>query len=29
MTSLNSKIETARGYFHNNPKRDFLIVGTK
>jgi hypothetical protein len=22
-------IEVARGYFHNNPKRDFLIVGTK
>jgi len=24
-----SKIETARGHFHNNPERDFLIVGTK
>jgi ubiquinone/menaquinone biosynthesis C-methylase UbiE len=22
-------IETGRGYFHNNPIRDFLIIGTK
>lgn len=24
-----SKIEIGPGYFHNNPERDFLIIGTK